>query len=405
MRRYAAIVWASLTAAVAVAGTGPSLTWLGNLNTSPGYAECHGVTNDGVVAGWAGVLNPHHAFRWTAAGGMEDLPTLGGSPGAEAWGLSGDGQVVVGISFIGITGRAVRWVNGAIEDLGDLGGGRGWAYGANVDGSVVVGASVWGGDGRNRAFRWTAATGMVNLGTLPGGIRSVARACSADGNVVVGWSGTSDAHHHAFRWENGVMTSISNPAVFFDTEALGVSGDGQVVVGAWGPSLLTPAKPFRWTAETGMVNLGTFPGGTWGEAWGANHDGSMVVGWSEVAAGQWRAFVWTQTDGMQDLNVLFADLLTDGSILWDAMAISPDGRYIAGHGIRPNGDHEAYLLDTTGSGGGIPGDLDGDGDVDLTDLSTLLAEFGCTSGCTADIDGDGDVDLTDLSILLSNFGT
>ena len=53
-----------------------------------------------------------------------------------------------------------------------------------------------------------------------------------------------------------------------------------------------------------------------------------------------------------------------------------------------------------------PGDLDGDGDVDLGDLATLLAQFGSVGpGFSADIDGDGDVDLSDLTILLANFGS
>jgi hypothetical protein len=51
---------------------------------------------------------------------------------------------------------------------------------------------------------------------------------------------------------------------------------------------------------------------------------------------------------------------------------------------------------------GIPGDLDGDGDVDLTDLALLLASYGIDAG--GDIDGDGDTDLTDLAILLSHYG-
>lgn len=55
-----------------------------------------------------------------------------------------------------------------------------------------------------------------------------------------------------------------------------------------------------------------------------------------------------------------------------------------------------------------PGDLDGDGDVDIADLAQLLAHFGTLSGATyadGDIDGDGDVDIGDLAILLSNFGS
>ncbi|MFQ5807028.1 MAG: trypsin-like peptidase domain-containing protein [Phycisphaerae bacterium] len=55
-----------------------------------------------------------------------------------------------------------------------------------------------------------------------------------------------------------------------------------------------------------------------------------------------------------------------------------------------------------------PGDLDGDNDIDLADLSTLLANYGTTSGASyedGDLDGDGDVDLADLSALLAVYGT
>jgi hypothetical protein len=52
---------------------------------------------------------------------------------------------------------------------------------------------------------------------------------------------------------------------------------------------------------------------------------------------------------------------------------------------------------------GVPGDLDGDGDVDLSDLGILLASFEIDGG--GDLDGDGDTDLSDLGILLANFDT
>ncbi len=50
----------------------------------------------------------------------------------------------------------------------------------------------------------------------------------------------------------------------------------------------------------------------------------------------------------------------------------------------------------------LPGDLDGDCDVDLSDLATLLASYHIDEG--GDVDGDGDTDLADLSFLLSNYG-
>jgi hypothetical protein len=57
----------------------------------------------------------------------------------------------------------------------------------------------------------------------------------------------------------------------------------------------------------------------------------------------------------------------------------------------------------------IPGDLDGDGDVDLSDLAALLAAYGTCIGDpdynpAADIDESGCVDLTDLATLLSHYG-
>jgi len=56
----------------------------------------------------------------------------------------------------------------------------------------------------------------------------------------------------------------------------------------------------------------------------------------------------------------------------------------------------------------LPGDLDGDGDVDLADLATLLSNYGLDEGATyeqGDIDGDGDVDLADLATLLAHYGS
>ena len=51
----------------------------------------------------------------------------------------------------------------------------------------------------------------------------------------------------------------------------------------------------------------------------------------------------------------------------------------------------------------IPGDLDGDGDVDLDDFVILKTNFGMGPG--GDCDGDGDTDLDDFVILKTNFGT
>ena len=56
-----------------------------------------------------------------------------------------------------------------------------------------------------------------------------------------------------------------------------------------------------------------------------------------------------------------------------------------------------------------PGDIDGDGDVDLADLAAMLSSFGQCFGdpgfvSNADLNDDGCVSLSDLAVLLSHFG-
>jgi probable HAF family extracellular repeat protein len=60
------------------------------------------------------------------------------------------------------------------------------AYAASADGSVVMGQSCGVAQSSCRAFRWTAATGLVSLGVLPGQSGSSATAVSSDGSVVAG---------------------------------------------------------------------------------------------------------------------------------------------------------------------------------------------------------------------------
>ena len=58
----------------------------------------------------------------------------------------------------------------------------------------------------------------------------------------------------------------------------------------------------------------------------------------------------------------------------------------------------------------VPGDVDGDGDVDLADVGYFEAQFGASGlplppgANSADLDEDGDVDLDDLVFIRDNFG-
>ena len=122
------------------------------------------------------------------------------------------------------------------HEFGTLGGLSSEAFGVSGDGSVVVGRSTTT-DGRSHAFRWTAAAGMKDLGTL-GGVTSEASAVSADGSVVVGDAQDSTGASRAFRWT--AATGVQNLSSIYAGSigsgsylpyATAISGDGRYVVG------------------------------------------------------------------------------------------------------------------------------------------------------------------------------
>lgn len=342
-----------------------SLTWLGSLGGLNG--EGLDVSDDGsVVVGYTQIPNgpnfDFRAFRWTAADGMQDLGTLG--LGVQSWGtgVSADGSVVVGYSEL-VPGdtliHAFRWTSwGGMEDLGDLGGGS-WpysdAYGVSADGSIVVGAATTA-DVNLKAYRWTTYGGMEDLGDLGSIIpNSFAYAISSDGSVVVGASANTLVSTHAFRWTaaDDEMIDLGTLGPQCCSEAHGVSPDGTAVVGLSFYDNTFHPHPFFWTEGTGMFDLGTLDGGSDGGALDVTHtpNGWVIVGWSDYNLGDLTAVRWTISPGgvitIEDLNVTYASLLTPGSDLWAAQAITPDGRYIVGTGF--NGATQAtepFLLDT-----------------------------------------------------------
>ncbi|NNM27445.1 MAG: VCBS repeat-containing protein [Phycisphaerales bacterium] len=95
-------------------------------------------------------------------------------------------------------------------------------------------------------------------------------------------------------------------------------------------------------------------------------------------------------------HVAFADVTGDGTP--DALAMA---RFSTAGELGRDG---IAIMPGTGGTVALPGDIDGDGMVGLTDLLAVLSAWGVCEGCRADLDVDGLVGLSDLLVVLSNWG-
>jgi probable HAF family extracellular repeat protein len=141
------------------------------------------------------------AFSWTATGGMTVLAGLDG-PGDIPIGVNDLGQVVgwyrKGTATVN---TAFLWQNGTIRDLGTLGGPSSVGMAIN-NGGQVVGRSDIPSRGTQhvfRAFLWTNAAGMKDLGSLSGRQWAQANDLNEIG-LVVGQTWLSSGQSRATLW-------------------------------------------------------------------------------------------------------------------------------------------------------------------------------------------------------------
>ncbi len=107
--------------------------------------------------------------------------------------------------------------------------------------------------------------------------------------------------------------------------------------------------------------------------------------------------------GLDDCDVLDGDSL-DQVVTWGSVGSLPDQEPLRFQFAMQNASLYSFAGESE-----YPGDVDGDGDVDLADLAELLAAYGsCTGDANynpdADLDDSGCVDLSDLAMLLAHYG-
>jgi probable HAF family extracellular repeat protein len=240
-------------------------------------------------------LGRTRAFLWEETLGIVDLQPLTGV-NTSANDINDGGEIVGG----GDTGfgdfHAYVLSAGTSFDLGTLGGNESEALAVNRR-SQVAGHSRSGGAPAKRAFLIAEPGTMLDLGTL-GGATSIAHDLNDRGEAV-GLAETKTGEPRAFVWtpadgmrELGTLGAASM--------ALGINNRGEVVGGS--------GHAFLWTARDGMVDLGTLGGRT--SCANAVNDTGCIVGASQTGETDPRglpvthAFLRTPDGSMLDLGTL-----------------------------------------------------------------------------------------------------
>ena len=190
-------------------------------------------------------------------------------------------------------------------DLGTLGGTNSYATDVNNLGTVV-GWSV-NAAGVDRAFRWTLAQGMTDLGTLPGDDWSRAISITNTG-AILGVSGRTGGRGTPLVWgPSGAPRPLEIPpppgAAFVSPAQRNALG---LVTGYAGGGILPHA--FVWSPAFGTHDLTADFVNTYGESYGTDINAwGLVLGTNHSAACHtpecWHAFLWHSVTGYRDIGI------------------------------------------------------------------------------------------------------
>jgi uncharacterized membrane protein len=322
-----------------------------------GYAGTDVSADGSVVVGNIVGDGSFETFRWTQPGGAVRLgrptvPVLGTGAGSPDVSWDGDRVSATILGDDNFANMGV-WENGAWTwptqlppDAMVIDNNRSDAWGLSGDGDVAVGL-YWKTQpgGSARGLSWNLGNPGVALpssGVNPQSSR--ANAANYDGTVIVGWQDYNGPWQPAV-WRNGVQTILSPTPV--RCEARATSGDGSVIVGNNYNATFDRREAAMWVFQGGQyveqtlgVVTGTpqsFQAHVWAQDVSA--DGSIIVGTNRFFENgpfsDGTGFIWTASTGMVDVVTFLADngiVLDPLFDIQELTAISADGSTILGLG-------------------------------------------------------------------------
>jgi uncharacterized membrane protein len=290
------------------------------------------VSADGrVTVGVAQTILGFEAFRFSPETGIADLGASDEVFAVRAADVSADGSTIIG-DGVGLSGSiAFLWTaEGGLRTLPYQEGQPipQSARRLSRDGAIAAGQLFTFGE----VFRWTEAEGVVGLGFS---LRSPA-AMSDDGAVIAGFSNTLQASW----WVDGQLFA---PTTILGTlEPTAVSADGAWIVGT--RTGVGADQAFRWDSSQDTV-FEPIPGLS--GALGMSGDGSVIVGYAcgECLLEPHRAAIWDSAHGARRIEEVLASAGIDlsGWTLFTAEDVSDDGRTVVGRGLDPDGLQEAWV--------------------------------------------------------------
>jgi uncharacterized protein YjbI with pentapeptide repeats len=272
--------------------------------------------------------------------------------------LTGATTAGANFNFANLTDADLTQANLADTDFGvsrltnaDLSGAT--ITGADFEGAILTNAELTGADARGAyAMSYNSAASLVNF-------------VHPNGEVVGGLNVTAGEQFRVWDYDGLLGITVMDEFVIDNTGLLIVRLEDDV----WGSTI-------------------AFDAGI-----GVTFDGTLEVelrnGFTPIVGDEWQLFDFAGITPTGGFDAFVLPTLADG-MQWDTANLMNTGVLAVTAGVEPV----------------LPGDLDGDGFVGITDLSLVLANWNQNAPLgnpLADPSGDGFVGIEDLNVVLGNW--